>query len=88
MLKPVTEVERAKFTLKAQFDRAVQELLSEVYDTGYTGYLDIWPEISTKDKQIVMAVQSAKATFASSVLNHKDAVRYHIVQDKGCKRIK
>jgi hypothetical protein len=88
MLKPVTEAEKAKFTLRLQFDRAVQELLSEAYEAGYKGYLDIWPEMSTKDKQLVMTVQSSKATFASSALSNSDAIRYHVVPAKGCKRIK
>ena len=43
MLKPITEAERAKFTLKTQFQRGVEELLAESYESGYSGYLDIWP---------------------------------------------
>lgn len=88
MLKPITEAEKAKFTLQVQFQRGVEELLSEVYETGYNGYLDIWPVISTKNKQLIMSISSNKISFASSPDSNKNSIRYHIVQDKGCKRIK
>lgn len=88
MLHPITEAERAKFTLKTQFQRGVEELLAESYDSGYSGYLDIWPTLTTKDKQVVMSVSSQKVGFASSNLSDPEAIRYHILQDKGCKRIK
>jgi hypothetical protein len=88
MLRPITEEEKAKFTLQVQFQRGVEELLSEVYETGYSGYLDIWPVITTKNKQVILSISSNKVSFASSPDSNKDSIRYHIVQDKGCKRIK
>jgi len=88
MLKPITEAERAKFTLKTQFQRGVEELLADSYESGYTGYLDIWPVLSTKDKRVIMSVSSKKVGFASSVPSDSEAIRYHIIQGKGCKRIK
>lgn len=88
MLRPITEEEKAKFTLQVQFQRGVEELLSEVYETGYNGYLDIWPVITTKNKQVILSISSNKTNFASSPDSNEDSIRYHIVQDKGCKRIK
>lgn len=88
MLKPITEEERAKYTLQMQFHRGVEELLSEAYEAGYNGYLDIWPSISTKNNKLIMSVESKKVSFASSVQSHPEALRYHVCQNKGCKRIK
>ena len=88
MLKPITEAEKVKFTLQAQFQRGVEELLSEVYEAGFNGYLDIWPVITTKNKQLILSISSNKVSFASSPGSNKDSIRYHVLQDKGCKRIK
>ena len=66
MLKPITEAEKVKFTLQAQFQRGVEELLSEVYEAGFNGYLDIWPVITTKNKQLILSISSNKVSFASS----------------------
>lgn len=48
MLPPVTEHEKASYTLKLQLQKATEELLAEAYESGYTGYIDIWPVIKTK----------------------------------------
>lgn len=88
MLKPITEQERAQYTLKIQLERATEELLSEAYESGYTGYLDIWPALKTKKNQIIMEVESKKVLQAVSPMSHNEAMRYHIQQGKGCKRIK
>lgn len=88
MLKPITEEERAKYTLKIQFQRGTEELLSEAYESGYNGYIDIWPLLTVKDNKLIMTVQSSKVPFVSTVNSHAEAIRYHICQHKGCKRIK
>lgn len=90
MLKPVTEQEKARYTLEIQFHRAVQELLCETYESGYSGYVDIWPvfESNKKNTQVVMTVSSAKVLVSSPTKKRPGAQRYHIVQGKGCKRVK
>lgn len=88
MLKPITEVERAQFTLKHQLEKAVEELLAEAYESGYTGYLDIWPLIKTSKNKLVMEVQSKKVPQPAALFSHAEAIRYHVQQGKGCKRIK
>ena len=88
MLKPITEVERAQYTLKLQLQKATEELLAESYEAGYTGYLDIWPVIKTKKNQLIMEVESKKVSQSASPPSHQEAMRYHIQQGKGCKRIK
>lgn len=88
MLKPITEVERAQYTLKIQLQKATEELLAEAYESGYTGYLDIWPVIKTKKGQLIMEVESKKVLHSSSSTKHEEVMRYHIQQGKGCKRIK
>jgi hypothetical protein len=88
MLTPITEAEKAKYTLKIQFERAVEELLVETYESGYTGYLDIWPVVNTNKNQVVMKVACKKVLLAVSPSTNSEAMRYHIQQGKGCKRIK
>lgn len=88
MLPPITEQEKALYTLKLQLEKATEELLAEVYEAGYTGYVDIWPVVKTNKKQLILEVESKKVLHASSGLSHQEAMRYHIQQGKGCKRIK
>lgn len=88
MLPPITEHEKALYTLKLQLQKATEELLAEVYEAGYTGYVDIWPVLKTKKTQLIMEVESKKVLLAVSPMSHNEAMRYHIQQGKGCKRIK
>jgi hypothetical protein len=88
MLPPITQTERAQYTLKLQLERATEELLAEAYEAGYTGYLDIWPVIKSNKKQVIMEIESKKVLQAVSPMSHQEAMRYHIQQGKGCKRIK
>ena len=88
MLPPITEQEKAVYTLKLQLQKATEELLAEAYESGYTGYLDIWPVIKTKKGQLIMEVESKKVSHSSASSTHEEAMRYHIQQGKGCKRIK
>jgi len=88
MLKPITEQERAAFTLQFQFQKAVEELLLEAIDAGYQGYVDVWPEISkSKSSEICMEVRSKKIPSPASSKSHTDCARYHVVPSKGYKRI-
>lgn len=88
MLHPITEQEKAQHTLKIELQRATEELLSEAYESGYNGYIDIWPVVEAKKKQLVFTVQSKKITIATTDLSNKEAMRYHVVQGKGCKRVR
>lgn len=88
MLKPITEEEKAKYTFKIQLERAVQELLSEAYESGYEGYIDIWPEMKMDKKRIIFEVKSNRVLLSTSPQSASDAMRYHIAKNKGCKRIK
>ena len=88
MLKPITEEERAKYTLKVQTEKATQELLAEAYEAGYNGYIDIWPELSNNKKQLIFEMKSKKILTVSSPRSHDFAIRYHVLQGKGCKKIK
>lgn len=88
MLKPITEQERAVFTLKFQFQKAVEELLLEAIDDGYQGYLDVWPEISkSNSSEVCMEVKSKKVPLPVTSKSHPDCARYHVVPSKGYKRI-
>lgn len=88
MLPLITQSERAQYTLKLQLERAAEELLTEAYESGYTGYLDIWPLIKINRKQLVMEVESKRVLQSVSPMSHNEAMRYHIQQGKGYKRIK
>jgi len=88
MLPPITEQEKAVYTLKLQLQKATEELLAEAYESGYNGYIDIWPIVTNNKKQLTLEVSSKKVLVASSGLSHNEAMRYHVQQGKGCKRIK
>jgi hypothetical protein len=88
MLPPITEQEKAMYTIKLQLEKATEDLLSEAYESGYSGYIDIWPIVTNNKKQVILEVSSKKVLTASSSLSHKEAMRYHVQQGKGCKRIK
>ncbi len=89
MLKPITEEEKAKFTLCVQADKARDELLAEVYESGYEGYLDIWGVVSrNKKKKLVLDVKCAKVMYPNALTSHPDAARYHVAQGKGVKKLK
>jgi len=76
------------YTIKLQLEKATEDLLAEAYESGYSGYIDIWPIVSNNKNQLILEVSSKKVLTASSFLSHKEAMRYHVQQGKGCKRIK
>jgi len=88
MLKPVTEEEKAIFTLRVQADKAKEELLSEAFYSDYDGYLDIWAVIKTKKGKLVLEMETKRLSNSTQSLSHKDAVRYHVMPGKGVKKIK
>jgi hypothetical protein len=88
MLPPITEQEKAVYTLRLQLEKGTEELLVEAYESGYTGYIDIWPVVNPKKNKIIMEIASKKVLQSVSPMSHKEAMRYHIQQGKGCKRIK
>ena len=88
MLKPITEQEKAEFTLKLQFEKAVMELLTEAYEAGYTGYLDLYPSMEARRGQLVLEVKVTKVPTSSHKLSDQNALRFHVQQGKGFKRVK
>jgi len=87
MLKPVTTEEKLQFTLKLQAEKATEELLSEFYHSGYDGYVDIWPVLSNKKGKVVMEILAKKLSTAVTKPTNENAVRYHVAQGKGVKRL-
>jgi hypothetical protein len=88
MLPPITEQEKAVYTLRLQLEKGTEELLVEAYESGYTGYIDIWPVVNPKKNKIIMEIASKKVLQSVSPMSHKEAMRYHVQQGKGYKRIK
>ena len=88
MLKPVTKQEKLDFTLRLQSSKACDELIADLfYNEKYTGYVDIWFQMKRNKNQLVCEMSSKKVVAHPSPLSHPDAVRYHLVQDKGVKQI-
>lgn len=86
MWKPITEDEKAVYTLRFQTQKAIDELLSEIYYSGYSGFVQIWPEITKIKKKLVLEVKMEK--YLLTPQNSKEnSVRYQIIQGKGCKKI-
>lgn len=90
MLKPVTEREKAEYTLKIQTGKAIEEILTELYFGGYEGFVDIWPVVKPDKKtgKLVLEVKSKKTLIATAKMADDGAARYHIAQGKGFKMIK
>lgn len=86
MWKPVTEDEKAVYTLKFQTQKAIDELLGELYYSGYNGFVQIWPEITKKKKKLVLEIKLEKYTLIPEK-SKEESVRYQIIQGKGCKKI-
>jgi hypothetical protein len=88
MLKPVTEEERLEFTLRIQASKGTDELLNDLLDKNYNGFVDIWPEIKKVKKEVVLTIKYDKVKLSSEPLSNENAVRYHIFPGKGVKIIK
>jgi len=92
--KPLTEKEKLSYTIETQTQKAIEELLSDAfYIEKYEGFLDIWPveinleEQTKKNKVLKIEFQSKKVKSFGSPSENKNAIRYHISQSKGVKRI-
>jgi len=88
MLKPVTEHEKATFTIKHNFQKAVEELLYEIYSDGFNGTVDIYPifSVDQRTNKITMEVKSEKVSGFKAAVPPGGA-RFHVQQGKGCKKI-
>ena len=89
---PLTEKEKLSYTLEVQTQKAIEELLSDAfYVDKYEGFLDIWPEEMKVDdnKTSVLKIefQSKKVKSIASPQEKPNAIRFHISQSKGVKRI-
>jgi hypothetical protein len=88
MLKPITEEEKLQFTLNLQAEKAVEEMLAEIYYSGYNGYVDIWPVLKKEKGKVVMELSLKKLGTSGAVkITDENAVRYHVVQNKGYLRV-
>lgn len=93
MLKPITEQEKLLFTMQLNAERGTNELLSELYyDEKYEGYVDIWPTLSIKKtvfskQRVKLQIGSKKVLAATSPLSNPNAIRYHVSQSKGVKKL-
>ena len=87
MLKPVTKDEKLEFTLCVQADKAKDEILWQLLDEKYNGFIDIWPEMYKKKGKLVLEVKYIKIKTSNEKLTNDNATRYHILPGKGVKII-
>ena len=88
MLKPITKEEKLDMTLRIQATKAVDEILWELLDEKYHGYVDIWPLISKEKKEMVLEIKFKKINNGSEPLINERAIRYFINPGHGVKVIK
>lgn len=88
MLKPVTKDEKLEFTLRVQSDKAKDEILWQLLDENYNGFVDIWPEIYKKKGKLVLEVKHLKVKTSEEKSTNENSTRYHILPGKGVKIIK
>lgn len=86
---PLTEKEKLSYTIEVQTQKAIEELLSDAfYIEKYEGFLDIWPkEINSQNNTLKIEFQSKKVKSIASISEKPNAIRFHISQSKGVKRI-
>lgn len=88
MLKPITKDEKLEFTLRVQAEKAKDEILWELLDEKYNGFVDIWGEVSNKNGKVALEMKFKKVIVSTDSLTNENSVRYHILPGKGVKVIK
>lgn len=87
-LRPITKEEKLVMTLKIQADKAMNEMLADLLDANFNGYVDIWPVIKVNKKKTVLEVGMRKLLSGNVPRTNADSLRFHVVPGKGCKEIK
>ena len=89
MLHPITDAEKAQFTVKVAADRLTNELLAQTYEAKYAGFLDVWYEVVTKQGSLQVVIHSAKVNNSTSphspASRGKPMSRWIFDPAKGCK---
>lgn len=87
MLKPVTATEKLGYTVQQQLVRGTEELLAEIYESGYTGFVDIWHTFKLNKGQVVFDMHMTKIPSSTIKPKHTPCTRWYVVQGKGVKPI-
>ena len=87
MLRPITTEEKLEFTLRVQADKAKDEILWNLLEEPYNGFVDIWPMIYKKKGKVVLEVKFEKVKTSDQKLTNKDSTRYHVLPGRGVKII-
>jgi hypothetical protein len=82
-----SKLEKFSITFSMQLEKGIDELLAELYfDEKYEGYVGITWETKIKNKEFQLDLSSEKLTHPP--IKRKPRTNYyHIVQDKGVKKI-
>lgn len=86
MWKPITEDEKAIFTIKFQTEKAINDLLSELYYSDYDGIVEIVANIRKENSKLVLDVSYEKI-FSPTQKRKENSVRFKIIKGKGCQKI-
>lgn len=92
MLKPLTNNEKLGHTVTQQLTRGTEELLAEVYESGYTGFIDIRCSVaeSQASKEVVLNLLLDKlpsSTVKTKAAPSDHVTRWQVVQGKGCRAV-
>jgi hypothetical protein len=87
MIKPITDEEKLNFTLKTQADKATNEILWQLLDEKYNGFVDLWPQIYKKKNQIILEIKYKKIKSSTDPKTNTNSIRYHVLAEKGVKLI-
>lgn len=87
MKEPLSVEKKINVTLAVQGQKAIEELLSELYESGYKGYVDLWFVMEPTKNGLVLEINSTKVNTAYSPKTHEQSIRYHIVPGKGYKQL-
>jgi hypothetical protein len=73
----MNEEQKLHFTIETQIEKATDELLCELLDEGYKGWVDIQIDISTKKGQVIVEAKSHKVSTLGQP-HAKNSMRFHV----------
>lgn len=82
MLKPITEKEKLEYTLAVQAEKGTDELLAELLEQKFDGYVDIWPVVKKAKNKVVLELLMKKVLSVTDKISNKNATRWHVSQAK------
>lgn len=84
-----TKPDKLTYTINVQIKKSTDELLCELFEANYSGFVDIVAKPEKTNKELSVTVTSHKVPLETSAPTDQECcVRYQVIPTKGCRRIK